>query len=98
MYIRILSYLNTCVIVDTTVIVQNATTITAANGQELPAIDVFAMTLQFLKDTALQWCKSYDNVKWIVTVPAIWSDAAKEMMRKASEKVCMNVNFITTYI
>ena len=46
------------------------------------------MTLQFLKDTALQWCNSYDKIKWIVTVPAIWSDAAKEMMRKASDKVC----------
>lgn len=62
--------------------------ITAANGKQLPAIDVFAMTLKFLKDTALEWCKSFDNVRWIVTVPAIWSDSAKEMMRKASDKVC----------
>ena len=46
------------------------------------------MTLQFLKDTALQWCKSYDKTQWIVTVPAIWSEAAKEMMRKASDRVC----------
>ena len=47
------------------------------------------MTLEFLKDTALQWCKSYEKIQWIVTVPAIWSDAAKEMMRKASDKVCL---------
>ena len=66
----------------------------AANGEQLPAIDVFAMTLQFLKDTALQWCKSHDKVKWIVTVPAIWSDAAKEMMRNASDKVCTYVYMI----
>ena len=62
--------------------------ITAANGKEFPAVDVFAMTLKFLKDTALAWCKDYDKVKWMVTVPAIWSDAAKEMMRKASDEVC----------
>ena len=69
---------------------QDATTITAANGLELPAIEVFAMTLQYLKDTALHMpgCESTDKVKWIVTVPAIWSNAAKEMMRKASDKVC----------
>ena len=46
------------------------------------------MTLQYLKDTALPWCELTDNIKWIVTVPAIWSDAAKQMMRKASDQVC----------
>lgn len=69
--------------------------ITAANGRSLPAIDVFAMTLQFLKDTALQWCKSFDKIQWIVTVPAIWNDAAKQMMRKASDRVCYSIILCT---
>ena len=50
------------------------------------------MTLQFLKDTALQWCNGYDKTQWIVTVPAIWSDSAKGMMRNASDKVCFDID------
>jgi len=50
------------------------------------------MTLKYLKDTAIEWMdKMFRNpgqrIQWIVTVPAIWSDAAKEIMRKAAEKV-----------
>jgi hypothetical protein len=30
---------------------------------------------------------SPDDVKWIITVPAIWSDAAKQFMREAAEQV-----------
>ena len=53
------------------------------------------MTLKFLKDTALEWIHKhtehpYQKIQWIVTVPAIWSYAAKETMRKAA----MKVNFI----
>ncbi|XP_065885763.1 heat shock 70 kDa protein 12A-like isoform X2 [Dysidea avara] len=70
----------------------NAKTIQAANGKCLPAIDVYAMTLKYLKDTALEWMDKMfkypgRSIQWIVTVPAIWSDAAKEIMRKAAEKV-----------
>ena len=50
------------------------------------------MTLKFLKDTALEWVQKltehpYQKIQWIVTVPAIWSDAAKDTMRKAAMKV-----------
>jgi len=50
------------------------------------------MTLKYLKDTATEWLdKQVKNpmrkIQWIVTVPAIWSDAAKEIMRKAAVKV-----------
>ena len=50
------------------------------------------MTLKFLKDTALEWVEkitehSCRKIQWIVTVPAIWSDAAKDTMRKAAMKV-----------
>ena len=54
------------------------------------------MALKFLKDTALEWMDKlsehpHQRIQWIVTVPAIWSDAAKDVMRKAA----MKVNFIT---
>ncbi|XP_065885786.1 heat shock 70 kDa protein 12A-like isoform X2 [Dysidea avara] len=50
------------------------------------------MALKYLKDTATLWLdKQVENpardIQWIVTVPAIWSDAAKEVMRKAAVKV-----------
>jgi len=50
------------------------------------------MTLKYLKETAIKWLDEQfkhplRKIQWIVTVPAIWSDAAKEMMRKAAEKV-----------
>lgn len=28
-----------------------------------------------------------DEILWILTVPAIWGDSAKQFMRKAAEKV-----------
>jgi hypothetical protein len=31
-----------------------------------------------------------DEIKWVLTVPAIWSDPAKEFMRKSAEKVYIN--------
>jgi hypothetical protein len=31
-----------------------------------------------------------DEIKWVLTVPAIWSDQAKDFMRKSAEKVYIN--------
>ena len=50
------------------------------------------MTLKFLKDTALEWVQKQtehpcQKIQWIVTVPAIWSPAAIDTMRKAALKV-----------
>ena len=71
-------------------LLQDAEFIEAANGKCLPAVDVYAMTLKYLKDTALEWIKKitgHPKIQWIVTVPAIWSDAAIDTMRKAAMKV-----------
>ena len=68
--------------------------IEAANGKCLPVVDVFAMALKFIKDKAVEQLHknvihhfSNVNIKWIITVPAIWTDAAKDVMRKAAKKV-----------
>jgi len=57
------------------------------------------MALKFLKDTALEWMQKLaeipsKRIQWIVTVPAIWSDAAKDVMRKAAMKVNLDVYVI----
>lgn len=62
-------------------------------GQPLPAIDVFSLSIQALKDH-LDSAIAVKNLeldkkktKWVLTVPAIWTDTAKQFMRKCAEKV-----------
>ncbi|XP_071139912.1 heat shock 70 kDa protein 12A-like [Mytilus edulis] len=61
-------------------------------GKELPAIKVFTESIRFLKDHFLEMFTdkklgfTINDVFFVITVPAIWSDAAKQFMRVASEK------------
>ncbi|XP_076081199.1 heat shock 70 kDa protein 12A-like [Mytilus galloprovincialis] len=61
-------------------------------GKELPAMKVFTESIRFLKDHFLEMLTdkklsiTIDDVFFVITVPAIWSDAAKQFMRVASEK------------
>ena len=71
--------------------------IKAANGKELPAVDVFAKSLQYLKFITLAKFEEFDNpghkILWIITVPAIWSLAAKQIMKEAAHKVgCLHIS------
>ena len=73
--------------------------IEAANGKCLPAVDIFAMTLKFLKDKATEQLHRQNEsssankaIQWIITVPSIWTDAAKDVMRKAAIKVLFVVD------
>ncbi|KAK9766192.1 hypothetical protein K7432_004901 [Basidiobolus ranarum] len=65
--------------------------IPAANGVKVTAKTVFSASLKFIKEVLLaQINKSTQGIieseiKWILTVPAIWSDAAKQVMRDAAE-------------
>ena len=34
-----------------------------------------------------------ENIEWVLTVPAIWDDPAKQFMRKAAEKVFLRFNY-----
>ncbi|CAG2209464.1 Heat shock 70 kDa protein 12B [Mytilus edulis] len=61
-------------------------------GQPLPAIDVFSLSIKALKDH-LDSTIDVKNLeldkrktKWVLTVPAIWTDTAKQIMRKSAEK------------
>ena len=66
--------------------------IKAVDGKALSAITVFSKALQYIKTTVLDYLdKQIKNPKrsilWIVTVPAIWSPVAKQIMRTAAEEV-----------
>ncbi|KAM3673713.1 heat shock 70 kDa protein 12A-like [Ammospiza maritima maritima] len=66
----------------------------ATNGKFLPALTVFSESLRFMKEHALNTIKEasfqtvYDQEEftWVITVPAIWSAAAKQFMRLAAKE------------
>ncbi|KAM8852813.1 heat shock 70 kDa protein 12A isoform 4-T4 [Synchiropus picturatus] len=69
------------------------TDLQAANGKRVKALDIFAYALAFFKEQALkelsdQTGREFDNndVRWVITVPAIWKMPAKQFMREAAYK------------
>lgn len=63
-------------------------------GQLMPALDVFSAAIGYLKDDLMTRLheKVNDSIRakdihWVLTVPAIWEDAAKQFMAAAAEKV-----------
>lgn len=67
------------------------TQLEAVNRKKMPALEVFAHALRFFKEHALQelseQCPSLlekDTVRWVLTVPAIWKQPAKQFMREAA--------------
>ena len=88
-------------IMNTVFILQKITAklkIKATNGKELPAVDVFAKSLEYMKIITLAKFEGFENparkVLWIITVPAIWSLAAKQIMKEAAYKVCGVIMFV----
>lgn len=63
-----------------------------AGGKTLPAIAVFTLSIKALKDHLLDMLDTRgttlraEEVLWVLTVPAIWTDSAKFFMRKAALK------------
>lgn len=70
------------------------TSIQDIHGKHFKAQEVFTMSIRFLKEHfgKLVVSRNYDiledDICYIVTVPAIWSDAAKQFMKEAAIKVC----------
>ncbi|XP_066931035.1 heat shock 70 kDa protein 12A-like [Clytia hemisphaerica] len=65
--------------------------IKAANGKAYPALKVFAHALRFFKQHVLEELSdqstaklSEEDITWVVTVPAIWRQPAKQFMRTAA--------------
>lgn len=61
-------------------------------GKQLPAIEVFSKSIKYLKDHFTSFFNRTgkdikdDEIRWILTVPSIWSDSAKFFMRRAAVK------------
>lgn len=60
---------------------------------------VFTESINYLKQSLLDDAKKQQtdieitDLKWILTVPAIWSDPAKAFMRTAAVQVIYNTKF-----
>ena len=70
------------------------TTIAASNGEHFPAIQLFSFALRYFKEHALKELSAQsatiivnEDVRWVITVPAIWRAPAKQLMRQAAYEV-----------
>ena len=65
------------------------TNATAVDGREMPLMIVIAETLRYIADKALAKLNEQigkvikSKIKWVLTVPALWSEEHKQFMRKA---------------
>nr|XP_022299846.1 heat shock 70 kDa protein 12A-like [Crassostrea virginica] len=70
-------------------------------GKQQPALVVFSESIKYLKLSLLEEAKKQqtdiqaDDIKWILTVPAIWSDPAKTFMRRAAVQAGIDTNSLT---
>ncbi|KAH3779866.1 hypothetical protein DPMN_157674 [Dreissena polymorpha] len=62
-------------------------------GREMRALDVFASAMKWLKDDLLSALNDkytggihLTDIHWVITVPAIWSETAKQFMRIAARE------------
>ena len=61
---------------------------------------MFALSIKFLKDEAIKILAldtgddqfKADDIQWVLTVPAIWTPAAKQFMREAANQVRLHEN------
>ncbi|XP_077598342.1 heat shock 70 kDa protein 12B [Stigmatopora nigra] len=67
------------------------TELEAVNGRRATAIEVFAHALRFFREQALKEVKEQsssvlegDEIRWVITVPAVWRQPAKQFMREAA--------------
>ncbi|XP_044285491.1 heat shock 70 kDa protein 12B isoform X2 [Varanus komodoensis] len=67
------------------------TELEAVNGKKVPALEVFAHALRFFKQQAVKELRDQcpvlperDAIRWVITVPAIWKQPAKQFMREAA--------------
>ena len=81
------------------------TTIKASNGKTHPALSVFSHALTFFKDHALQELSDQssttilnEDIRWVITVPAIWKAPAKQFMRQAAYQVPIFYSSLKTHL
>ena len=66
-------------------------------GKKLPAKRVFTLSIQHISNEVIELGKVHTggeltgkDFHWTMSVPAIWSDAAKQFMREVATEVCLS--------
>ena len=80
----------------------------ATNGKRIPAITVFSHGLCYFKTMCLKelmdvsisqevpFCE--EDITWVITVPAIWRQSAKQFMRHAALQVSTSLYVSCAFI
>ncbi|XP_052796649.1 heat shock 70 kDa protein 12A-like [Mya arenaria] len=64
-------------------------------GKKMPAMDVFSACIRYLREHLMKRVQQQlpdvkdDEIRWVLTVPAIWNDVSKQFMREAAEQAGM---------
>ncbi|CAC5381840.1 unnamed protein product [Mytilus coruscus] len=70
-------------------------------GKPMKAMAVFAFCIEYIKDKVVERLRQAihglddDDIHWVVTVPAIWNDQARQFMIEASEKANIGKDNLT---
>ena len=62
----------------------------SADGRELPLMKVISESLKYIAEKALEKLSEQvgkivsTKIRWVLTVPALWSEEHKHFMRKAA--------------
>ncbi|XP_063414135.1 heat shock 70 kDa protein 12A-like [Mytilus trossulus] len=70
-------------------------------GKKMKALDVFCISIKYLKEEMIKKLQSRlmgtkeEDVQYVLTVPAIWADQAKFFMRKAAEEAGIKKDQLT---
>ncbi|XP_052284848.1 heat shock 70 kDa protein 12A-like isoform X2 [Dreissena polymorpha] len=73
-----------------------------ATGKPLSALTVFSLTIKYLHDDLYKTLENGTggsifkaDINWVLTVPAIWSDMAKQFMRRAAREAGIETGHLT---
>lgn len=76
--------------------------LSAASGRQVSAVKVFSHALRYFKEQFIQEIQDQSStgvvetdIRWVITVPAIWSPSAKQFVRLAAFEVCVYTNIAT---
>ncbi|XP_053399659.1 heat shock 70 kDa protein 12A-like [Mercenaria mercenaria] len=75
----------------------------ASGKKKLLAKTVFSLSIKYLKDDLIKLSESRiaggglrdEDIHWVLTVPAIWNDAAKQFMREAAQQAGIPEDMLT---
>ncbi|XP_076076072.1 heat shock 70 kDa protein 12A-like [Mytilus galloprovincialis] len=62
-------------------------------GKPMPTIDVFTLSIMAMKDHLMSYLikqgtkLELNDIRWVLSVPAIWTDISKQFMRESAVKV-----------